>query len=596
MLALAAAPASAVIVALPGKRALSYQPLRESAAIAPFDAYFSNLDYNGGPVMPSNTNYPVFWQPSGAPPYPAEYESGIDQYFEDLAHDSGTSANVESVSAQYNDAAGALANYDSHFGGALIDTDPYPANGCAQAVICLTDYQLRAELTKFLKERKLPTDLEHEYFLLTPPSVEDCFTSAGSQCSAGSKRPSYCAYHGNIPLAEGGQIVYANDPYVTGLSICDDGNHPNGKPSDGALVGGLSHEHNESITDPEPNSAWTDFGGSGGEIGDKCRTFAPGSEFGTPLGEVEVGGQKYKYNQVINGRFYWYQQEWSNQGNECLQRLSYGGTQPTAAFTWEDLAGAEVKFDASSSTAPGRTIVRYNWQWGEGSEPGPPEETTTPTTTHTFAAGGFYTVALTIFTEDGSAAEAGTGAGTARLVTAGFPPAPAITKVTPAKGTPEGGTAVIIKGLHLGSTTKVSFGALAAGSFSVISSTEITATTPEAAAGVVNVSVTTPAGTSSPTTASKYKYSPPAIASVAPNNGPSAGGTKLTITGAGFAVGAGATVFKFGSALATGVECSSHTTCVAFTPKHAVALVEVRAKVNGVLSPKDPPADQFSFS
>ena len=31
-------------------------------------------------------------------------------------------------------------------------------------------------------------------------------------------------------------------------------------------------------------------------------------------------------------------------------------------------------------------------------------------------------------------------------------------------------------------------------------------------------------------------------------------------------------------------------------PKHAVAWVEVRARVNGVISPKDPPADEFSFS
>jgi len=49
--------------------------------------------------------------------------------------------------------------------------------------------------------------------------------------------------------------------------------HING-PSDSALFGGLSHEHNESLTDPEPNNAWTDFGGSGEttgyEIGDKC--------------------------------------------------------------------------------------------------------------------------------------------------------------------------------------------------------------------------------------------------------------------------------------------------------------------------------------
>jgi len=199
---LGASPAPAVIVALPNGKSLSYQPLRGAAAAAPLDASFSNLDYNGGPVMPSNTNYPVFWHPPGAPEYPPEYESGLDQYFEDLAVDSGTSTNVDSVSAQYNDAAGAFASYSSHFGGALLDTDPYPANGCMQAAICLTDAQLRAELTSFVKANHLPTGLEHEYFLLTPPTVDDCFTAAGKECSEGTNRPIYYAYDQNIPHDE----------------------------------------------------------------------------------------------------------------------------------------------------------------------------------------------------------------------------------------------------------------------------------------------------------------------------------------------------------------------------------------------------------
>jgi hypothetical protein len=123
MLAVGAASASAVIVQLQGGKVLSYQPLRHAAPRA-FDEFFSNLDYNGGPVMSSNTDYAFYWAPAGSPPYPGDYQPGVNRYFEDLAHDSGTTANVESVSAQYNDAAGQFASYNSHFGGALIDTDP----------------------------------------------------------------------------------------------------------------------------------------------------------------------------------------------------------------------------------------------------------------------------------------------------------------------------------------------------------------------------------------------------------------------------------------------------------------------------------------
>jgi hypothetical protein len=412
VLALAAAPASAVIVKLSGGKAVSYQPLRGAQSVKPFDLFFSNLDYNGGPVMPANTNYAVYWRPSGAPAYPAEYQSGVNQYLSDLAHDSGGHENTDSVSTQYNDAAGDFARYESEFGGALIDTDPYPPNGCKQATICLTDAQLTAELSKFVKAEGLPTDLAHEYFLLTPPKVEDCFEASGLECSAGSKRPVYCAYHGNVSLGAGAVLIYGNDPYDTGILGCDDGNHPNGSTSDGVIEGGLSHEHNESITDPEPNNAWTDFvtgATTGYENGDKCV-----ESMGTTLGTASNGA---KYNQVINGHFYWYQEEWSNQGHACAQRFSFSGAEPTATFTSTPSGSNEAKFNASGSTAPGG-VSRYSWQWGDRSEPA---ETTTSTTTHKFPTKGPFVVALTVFAADG------TSIGTARTIESGsVVPAPTV--------------------------------------------------------------------------------------------------------------------------------------------------------------------------
>jgi hypothetical protein len=290
---------------------------------------------------------------SGAPAYPAEYQSGINKYLEDLAHDSGGSQNVDSVATQYKDAAGEFANYNSHFGGALIDTDPYPASGCSAATICFTDEQLRAEIKHYVEAHALPRDLTHEYFLLTPPEVEDCIELTA--CSAGSKIPIYCAYHGNIPTP-GGVLIYSNDPYVTGNSGCDNGEHPNNKPSDGALQGGLSHEHNESITDPELN-AWTDS--EGNENGDKCRTGEEASEFGTPLGRAPDGS---RYNQIVNSDLYWYQQEWSNEGNQCKQRrtasapaLSVNKLEPTSG---PKVGGTTVTI-TGTGFVPGKTVFRF---------------------------------------------------------------------------------------------------------------------------------------------------------------------------------------------------------------------------------------------
>jgi hypothetical protein len=75
-----------------------YVPLRGSTE-APFDRVFTNMDYNGGPVMPSNTDYMVLWSPTGLSAYPAGYVSGLKTFFSDLAHDSGGHQNVDSVSA-----------------------------------------------------------------------------------------------------------------------------------------------------------------------------------------------------------------------------------------------------------------------------------------------------------------------------------------------------------------------------------------------------------------------------------------------------------------------------------------------------------------
>jgi IPT/TIG domain len=319
-LALGAASAPALILHV-GQRALSYQPVPPTRGLAspftqPRQASSSPLEYHGGPVMTSNTNHPFYWDPAGGSEYPAGYQSGIDTWFEDLAHDSGGLQNTDSVLVQYKDSAGEHANYDSHYGGALIDTNPYPANGCFAAAVCLTDTQLTAELASYIEAHKLPTGLQHEYFILTPPGVESCVDAKEHVCSEGSEHPSYCAYHSYVNTT-GGVVIYADDPYVNGLN-CDYAEkgreqHPNGV-ADSAIGGGLAHEHSESATDPEIN-AWYDSRER--ESADKCRTFKEADEYGEPLGLAPDGA---KYNQVINGDLYWYQQEWSNETGECEQR------------------------------------------------------------------------------------------------------------------------------------------------------------------------------------------------------------------------------------------------------------------------------------
>ena len=282
---------------------------------------------------------------------------------------------------------------------------------------CLTDGQIQQELEKVVTAHHLKRDFTHEYFLMTPPHVENCFSNDPNAnppyggCSAGEVPSSlafYCAYHQNTSIAP--MLLYSNNPYVVGNPGCDDGNHPNG-PSDGALIGGLSHEHNESITDPMPNDTWTNGAGPnhGEENGDQCD-----GQMGTPLGTTAGGA---KYNQVINGHFYWYQEEWSNQGHTCLQRLPAVDPKPKATFTVTPGSGMTLNFNAAGSSAHGG-VAEYVWQFNDAFGADTIEQTT-PTISHTFPAAGAYSIGLTVVGSDGIST--GTG-GIARTGHSGFTP------------------------------------------------------------------------------------------------------------------------------------------------------------------------------
>ena len=84
--------------------------------------------------------------------------------------------------------------------------------------------------------------------------------------------------------------------------------------------------------------------------------------------------------------------------------------------------------------------------------------------------------------------------------------APAVTAVALTAGPLAGGNGVLITGSGFTGTTAVMFGTTPATMFMVISDTELFAIAPASAAGIVDVTVTTPAGTSSTSTADQYTY------------------------------------------------------------------------------------------
>jgi alpha-tubulin suppressor-like RCC1 family protein len=176
-----------------------------------------------------------------------------------------------------------------------------------------------------------------------------------------------------------------------------------------------------------------------------------------------------------------------------------------------------------------------------------------------------------------------------------YVPPPAMTKLSPKIGSAAGGTSVSITGVNFTGVTAVKFGSTEAASFTVNSSTSITAVSPAQPAGAIEVSVSTEFGTTAPTASDHYKVAP-AITGVSPNGGSVAGGTSVTVTGVGFATGETGTTISFGTTRGKSVNCASSTECTVLAPAHAAGTVDVTALVNKVTSLKDPPADQFTYS
>jgi alpha-tubulin suppressor-like RCC1 family protein len=171
---------------------------------------------------------------------------------------------------------------------------------------------------------------------------------------------------------------------------------------------------------------------------------------------------------------------------------------------------------------------------------------------------------------------------------------PTVTKLSAKSGPVVGGPSVIVSGTEFTAASKVDFGQTDAPAFTVNSPTSITAVVPAGAAGMVDVSVTNIAGTSLASSKDRFEYLP-VVESVAPNSGSTAGGTGVTVTGNGFALGSAATAFKFGTVKAKSVSCTSSTTCVVAAPAHAAGAVDVNATVNKAASAINAPGDVFTY-
>jgi hypothetical protein len=172
---------------------------------------------------------------------------------------------------------------------------------------------------------------------------------------------------------------------------------------------------------------------------------------------------------------------------------------------------------------------------------------------------------------------------------------PTVTKRKPTSGPVGGGTTVTVTGTNfVVGQTIVAFGVTNGTGVIVKSPTLLTVKSPAQSAGIVDVRVTTPGGTSVVTTADRFKFTP-TITELQPTGGSTLGGNTVTIKGTGFGAGTKPTVFKFGTAKATGVSCTTTEQCTVIAPAHSAGKVAVKATVNKVSSPKAS-GDVYTYS
>ena len=156
---------------------------------------------------------------------------------------------------------------------------------------------------------------------------------------------------------------------------------------------------------------------------------------------------------------------------------------------------------------------------------------------------------------------------------------PTVNGVTQNYGPVGGGTTVSITGNNLASATNVLFATTNAVSFSVSNDHLITAVTPAAVAGAVDVKVINPGGTSSANTADQFTYyNTPTVTALSTANGTLAGGAVITLSGSYFT---GASSVLFGSTPATSFAIINDSVITAVEPNLVAGGFNVLVTTNG---------------
>jgi hypothetical protein len=347
------------------------------------------LSYHGGAVMHAERFYQFFWTPAGHA-VPAAYKSGLNTFMNATAAYNHTPSTMYSVDQQFYDLAGGTKHFVPYAlvnGGQLVDTSPYPANGCTDGAmnVCLNESQLATELGKYTAAHKLPVGPGVEYFIFTPSGVGSCFSS--SSPSTECAYTGYCGWHTYMGSAGSStETLFSDMPWAAGISGCDTNNafgtgYPNGAASGiDPVVGVWSHEASETMTDPNLN-AWYESA-TGAENGDKCAYVYGSGGYGSMAGLPNNGSGFYNY--TLAGHQYLAQMEWDQRVLNCS--TTNRDVQPVVTISPTTAVQAHATTFTAHVTERGVTVAvnRVVWSFGDRTS----ATTSTNTVSHTYATAG----------------------------------------------------------------------------------------------------------------------------------------------------------------------------------------------------------------
>jgi IPT/TIG domain-containing protein len=166
-----------------------------------------------------------------------------------------------------------------------------------------------------------------------------------------------------------------------------------------------------------------------------------------------------------------------------------------------------------------------------------------------------------------------------------------VSSISPVSGPLGGSTEVTIAGRGFVTGALVYFGNQQAVSVTFVSSTMLRAISP-AGEGGVDVRVEEAGSDSSAEPVDVFTYGPPVVMGLSPATGPSAGGTPVTISGVGFAIGA--QVF-FGSVACSQIRVTSSKSIDVIVPPGSPGIVDVTVITPAGTSARTS-SDRYSYS